>query len=163
MSQNPADYTYRDGMAWDPPMRSYLQVQVRSKQAPEDPYSDPEWVGNEEDLTVQVSAPGLWRVPALIYTGGLFYGNPEIGLTFDDGDGPYGSQYRYRFNDRYYTALPMKLKWRELIPLTQADLGYFSATIPAGGAWSDWLSTTPEAIVTEIRSYAGPYLPLFTI
>jgi hypothetical protein len=157
-------YTYRDGMAWDPPMTSWLQVQVRFKSSGLDPWGAEQWHYTDQSLDIQVSQPGVWRGPADHYGFGVFNGYPEIGTMFADNDGPYGVQYRYRFNPRYYTALPMRLKWRELNLATQADLGFFSAVIPAGGVWSNWLGTTaltfPGVLVTEIRDYAGPWLPL---
>lgn len=157
-------YTYRDGMAWDPPMTSWLQVQVRFKSSGLDPWGAEQWQNTDESLDINVSQPGSWRGPADHYGFGVFNGYPEIGTMFADDDGPYGAQYRYRFNDRYYTALPLRLKWREFNLDTQTDLGVFSATIPAGGLWSDWLGVTPVAypgaVVTEIRDYAGPWLPL---
>jgi hypothetical protein len=44
-------------------------------------------------------------------------------------------------------------------------LGFFSAAIPAGGvveqlAGNDGTDLSLELLVTEIRDYAGPWLPL---
>lgn len=130
---------------------SALEIQSRELSISGDPPSS-SWGEPGEPALVdwKLCEAGQWRLPSpFTENAGL------VGVITEDGGLQDGFQIRARLT--LYRGLRVVIAWEEE---DGEGTTVQSATIPAGGGWSDWISATVNKLPIDPRVYCGQYLNL---